>query len=284
MRPAKISETRFWRPSGLGGAEFIFASYGRHSYPRHFHDEYLIANMVRGVERLKHARGTDLAPAGSLILLNPGQVHENWSADDDGFAYRTAYVPSQLFTQCLADAGLSAATSPQFSHAVVRDPETFAAFNDLHLAVEAGEPTLRLQTLLLICVSEVAGRHCGAPPARELPPPSVRRIGRVREYLDAHFAENVSLDDLGQVAGLSVFHLVRCFRDQVGLPPCQYQIHLRVRHALARLRAGVPSVTAAYEAGFVDQSHLSRHFKRIVGITPGQFCADRKAVQDATRE
>jgi AraC-like DNA-binding protein len=189
-------------------------------------------------------------------------------------------VPPRLFAQCLADAGLPAAPSPQFSHAVARDRQTFAVFHDLHRAVESGEPPLRLQTLFLAGVSQVVGRHCAVPPARELPRPSVRRIGLVREYLDAYFAENVSLHDLGRLAGLSVFHLVRSFRDQVGLPPCQYQLHRRVRHALSRLRAGAPIAAAACEAGFVDQSHLTRHFKRIVGITPGQFCAHRKNVQD----
>src|SRR5215471_17406579 len=96
MPSSSTGETRFWRPVGLGGAELVFASYGRYAFPRHFHEEYLIANMVRGVERLRHARGSDLAPAGSLILLNPGQVHENGAVDEAGFAYRTLYVPLQL--------------------------------------------------------------------------------------------------------------------------------------------------------------------------------------------
>jgi hypothetical protein len=54
MPAFSTNETRFWRPAGLGGAELIFASYGRHSFPRHFHQEYVIAIMVRGVERLRH--------------------------------------------------------------------------------------------------------------------------------------------------------------------------------------------------------------------------------------
>jgi AraC-like DNA-binding protein len=277
------SETRFWRPVGLGGAELVFASYGRHAFPRHFHEEYLIAIMVRGVERLRHARGSDLAPAGSLILLNPGQVHENSAVDDAGFAYRTLYVPLQLMERCLVDIGLPATPLPVFADVVALDYETFTMMQQLHRAVEAGEPVLRLQTLLAAGLSRLLRGHGAVASPKELSRPSLRRINLVREYLDAHFAENVSLDDLSRLAGLSAFHLVRSFRDEVGLPPCQYQVHRRVLHVLGRLREGTPIASAAYDAGFVDQSHLHRHFKRILGITPGQFRAVRKSVQDRPR-
>ena len=280
---SSAGETRFCRPADLGGAELVFASYGRYAFPRHFHEEYLIANMVRGVERLRQAGGTDLAPAGSLILLNPGQVHQNDAVNHTGFAYRTLYVPLRLMERCVVDAGFQAAQLPVFANAVVRDHETFADLQQLHLAVEAGEPALRLQSLLAIGLRRLLLRHGAVPSPKELSRPSLRWITLVREYLDAHFAENVSLDDLSRLAGLSAFHLVRSFRDEVGLPPCQYQLQRRVVHVLGRLREGAPIARAAYEAGFVDQSHLNRHFKRIVGITPGQFRANRKNVQDVPR-
>jgi hypothetical protein len=100
MPTLSINETRLQRPAGVGGAELIFASYGRHSFPRHFHEEYVIAIMVRGVERLRHARGTELATVGSLILVNPGQVHQNGAVDDAGYAYRTLYAPAPLVQRC----------------------------------------------------------------------------------------------------------------------------------------------------------------------------------------
>jgi hypothetical protein len=212
------SETRFWRPSGLGGAELLFASYGRYAFPRHFHEEYLVAIMVRGVERLRHAHGSDLAAAGSLILLNPGQVHENGAVDDAGFAYRTLYVPQRLMERCLADIGLPATPLPVFADVVAFDHVTFTMLQQLHLAVEAGEPALRVQTLLAVGLSRLLRGHGAVASPKELSRPSLRRINLVREYLDAHFAENVSLDDLSQLAGLSAFHLVRSFRDEVGAP------------------------------------------------------------------
>jgi AraC-like DNA-binding protein len=283
MPPSSTNVTRFWRPASLGGAEFVFGSYDRQVFPRHFHEEYVIAIMVRGAERLQHARGTELVPAGSLILLNPGQVHENGPADDTAFAYRTLYAPVEVVERYLADAVRREAPSPAFGKAVVSDRETFAVLRRLHSAVEASEPTLRMQTLLAAGLSRLFHRHVVVPLPRELPRPSRRTIALVRDYLDAHFAEDISLDDLSRLAGLSTYHLVRSFRDEVGLPPFQYQILCRVLHALRRLRQGTPIALAANEAGFVDQSHLNRHLKRIMGITPGQFRDGRKNVQDGRR-
>jgi AraC-like DNA-binding protein len=168
----------------------------------------------------------------------------------------------------------------EFARVVTFDRETFVMLRQLHLAAEGGEPVLRLQTLLTVGLSQLFRRHAGALPSRELPRPSRRKIALVREYLDTHFAAKVSLDDLSRLAGLSAYHLVRSFLDEVGLPPCQYQIHRRVLYALGRLRQGAAISQAAYEAGFVDQSHLNRHFKRILGVTPGLFRVDRKNVQD----
>jgi AraC-like DNA-binding protein len=275
--------TLFWRPPSLGGTEFAYTSQRRYAFPRHFHEEYVIAIMLRGVERLRHTRGANLVTAGSLILLNPGEVHENGAVDDAGFAYRTLYVPKGVVERTLADADLRAGPLPGFVHAAASDPETFRLLRRLHLAVQAGEPVLRLQSLLALGLAQLFRRHAALPPPRRGQRPSQRRITLVQEYLDAHFAEKVSLDDLGRLAGLSPFHLVRSFREEVGMPPCRYQIQRRVLHALARLRQGVAIPLAALEAGFVDQSHLHRHMKRILGVTPGQFRADRKGVQDRPR-
>jgi AraC-like DNA-binding protein len=281
MSTSSTNLTRFWRPSSLGGAEFVFGSYSRQAFPRHFHEQYVIAIMVGGAERLEHARGTDVVPTGSLILLNPGQVHQNGPAVDDvEFSYRTLYAPENVVERCIPDTTRGATRLPEFGEMVVSDREAFAVLRELHAAVEVEEPTLRIQTLLVGGLTALFRKHVTAPLMRDLAPPSRRTIMLVREYLDAHFAEEISLDDLGRLAGLSTYHLVRSFREVIGLPPCQYQVHRRVLHAASQLRRGTPIAAAANEAGFVDQSHLNRHFKRIMGLTPGQFRADRKNVQD----
>jgi transcriptional regulator GlxA family with amidase domain len=101
--------------------------------------------------------------------------------------------------------------------------------------------------------------------------PNAAAIGQVVEFIEQNFADRLQLRDLAKIADLSVFRFVTVFRHHTGLPPHRYLCHVRVRRAKSLLRQGVPLAIAASEAGFFDQSHLSRHFKNICGITPGQY-------------
>jgi AraC-like DNA-binding protein len=274
---------RFWRSAALGGVELICASCGPDSFAKHFHEEYSITLMVCGIERFRHGRTTDFAPAGSLILVNPGEVHQKVSVKKTRFSYQTLFVPAPVVERGLRETGYRPTALPTLRGSVVSDSDLFVAFRKLHSAVELGEPLIRLQSELMAGIARLFRRHGAMPAPLDPPRPSRSTINRVKDYLDAHFAQGVSLADLARVAGLSSYHLVRSFKEAVGLPPCQYLIQRRVLHALARLRQGMPIAQAASESGFVDQSHLNRHIKRILGITPGQFQATRKSVQDRSQ-
>lgn len=101
-----------------------------------------------------------------------------------------------------------------------------------------------------------------------------RALGRLFDYMQAHLSRPIGLDDLAAAAGIGRFELARSFKATMGQAPWSYFLSLRVERAaelLIRLKdqASLPFVAA--ECGFYDQSHLTRHFKRTIGITPGAF-------------
>jgi AraC-like DNA-binding protein len=96
-------------------------------------------------------------------------------------------------------------------------------------------------------------------------------VTRARELLDAHFTETIALSELAAHARLDKFRLCRAFRDEVGLPPHAYVTHRRIGLAGALLGRGVPQAEVAARVGLYDQSQLHRHFKRIAGVTPGEY-------------
>lgn len=102
-----------------------------------------------------------------------------------------------------------------------------------------------------------------------------RAVKLAKEYLDALPAENVSLEQLAQEAGLTPFHLCRVFLRETGLSPHAYQILARVKQAKTLLAQGVPIAQAAVNVGFCDQAHFTHHFKRIFGVTPGRYLRQR---------
>lgn len=100
---------------------------------------------------------------------------------------------------------------------------------------------------------------------------------RAKELLESEAGTECSLPELAQASGVDMYALHRAFTRAVGLPPHAYQTHLRLRRAKALLRAGASPTEAALEAGFCDQSHLNRHFARLVGLTPAQYAKAHKA-------
>ncbi len=113
----------------------------------------------------------------------------------------------------------------------------------------------------------------GGPPADDAPRPA-GRFRRSLEYIEAHLADDLSLETLAACEGLSPYHFARAFKRAVGQPPHGYVVVRRVRRAqelLARTR--LPLAQVAAEVGFANQAHLNRHFKRLVGLTPRQYRA-----------
>ena len=100
---------------------------------------------------------------------------------------------------------------------------------------------------------------------------SAAAVQRVLQHIDQNLSHTLSLAELAQLGGLSTWRLATVFRQQVGVSPHRYICRLRVERAQELMRRGLSAASAASEAGFYDQSHLSRHFKTICGVTPGQF-------------
>ncbi|QAT83307.1 AraC family transcriptional regulator [Corallococcus coralloides] len=152
-----------------------------------------------------------------------------------------------------------------------------AAFVRLHAVLDAGlegrSSALALQTSLAEALSSLVGclEPSGAVERRYRWP-----IRRVVEALHEAIPEGITLESLAQQVGWNRFHLCRAFREESGMPPHAYLTHLRVSRAQRLLSQGLAPAEVALQVGLCDQSQLNRHFKRIVGLTPGQFA---RAVQ-----
>jgi transcriptional regulator GlxA family with amidase domain len=112
-----------------------------------------------------------------------------------------------------------------------------------------------------------------APLAESLPPNrgglSPARTHRICEYIHSNLGQNISLEALAEMAGLSTHHFARAFKQTVGMPPHCYVLQRRIEHAQQMLRnTDLPMSEIALSAGFSDQSHLARHFRRLIGMSP----------------
>jgi AraC-like DNA-binding protein len=263
-----VGERVAWfRPDGLAGVEALHASFERHRYRPHSHPTWTIAVMERGAAAFTVDARHERAGDGQCFVLEPEAVHTGVPAVPEGWAYKVLYLDPALLASWRED---DRATPRAARWVVFRDARLRAALAGAHRALADGSAGLARDEAVLGAIAALE------PHLRPGPPPRRDRVehAAVRRAL-AHLRESwnrpVPLEQLAAVARLSRFELVRRFRDQVGLPPHAYQLHLRVLRARELLAAGEPPAGVAATCGFADQAHLTRTFRQIVGVTPGRY-------------
>jgi AraC-like DNA-binding protein len=201
---------------------------------------------------------------GSLKLKEPGEVHRDLRVHSP-FTLQSAGFSPELIAEAAQSLGLRGPAhfkAPAFAPGE-RATQLAFALHDALVREDATE--IERVTLVAETLSEVLCTH---PPTRKRAPLAVRRA---RAFLHDALRAKITLDDLAEHAALDKFHLVRAFRAEVGLPPYEYLTYLRVTRACELLQRGVLVAEAAQAVGFCDESQLHRHFRRIVGVTPGAY-------------
>ncbi len=274
------SQWKFWRVPHLDGLELLCGSNITHEYPPHVHEEYCVLLMLKGAE-ITVCRGVrQVALPGDLAFMNPDVVHASRS---DGAVYRIIRIKPSLFSRIVFESVGRDLGTPHFDRLVVDDASLFRLLLNLHLKLEQNISSLEQESEFISTMGILVSRQLANYPAALPLGKEPRHIKTVRDYLKSHYAENVSLSQLTSITNLSPFYLLRVFHHQVGFPPHEYQTQVRIAHARKLLLEGKAISHVALETGFCDQSHLSRNFKRIVGMTPGQFSSQSNIVQDPSR-
>lgn len=281
MNDAAVREqARFWRAQVPGNLELLRATYLNHSFARHTHDEFMIGVIEQGGCAFYYRGATHVAAAGSLVFINPGEAHDGSGTEAASLTYRALYPEVALLQQAASELAGRPRGIPYFAAPAVEDEPLSGLVRRLHLLLEEPASALERESCFLWTFAQVISRHAEHRPAPFSLGKEPLAVRRAREYLEAHHTDQVTLAQLASIANLSPFHLLRVFRAALGLPPHAYLTQLRVARAKTLLSLGMPIPQVAFETGFVDQSHLTRQFKRFVGVTPGQYLPDRKNVQD----
>ena len=271
MRPL-TNQSRFWRHPELD-LRLLQAFYLDFAYPRHSHSHYVICIIEHGAQSFTF-RGSKLyTPPNGLILLNPDEVHTGEPASESGFQLRAIYpTVAQLGAIASELTGRSNAI-PYFRHARVDDPVARQSLLRLHELLKGGATPLQAESQFVATFSMLINRHADIRNTRGAAGSERRIIQRARHYLEENYAEPIRLSDLANQVNLSPFHLLRVFQKEIGMPPHAYLQNVRVHRAQQLIDAGQPLAEVALAVGFSSQSHLTRRFKKTIGLTPGQYAA-----------
>lgn len=268
-------EITLWRdPTLHGGMEILRASCYEHSYPAHFHDEFVIAAFARGAQRTRICRERGIASPGTVMVIAPGEVHTGEAVQrDEGWDY-CAFYPSQALVNEVALTVLHGHGDVNFGVEGMRhDP--IMARRLLHASAVLNESRDPLEKeCVMYQVLNLMVAHYGERSVHGGRRGVVRAdIRRSIEFLQCAYPQAISVKEVAAVAGLSEFYFMRTFQSMTGLSVHQYLTQLRLVRAKGLLAKGVSAAQVATDVGFFDQSHLIKHFRVHFGTTPGVFAA-----------
>jgi AraC-like DNA-binding protein len=258
---------RAWKPAVPGVREVFHARFVEHAYPPHTHDAWTVCTVDEGAVSYDLERRHRGIAGGRVTLLPPHVVHDGRPATGAGFRKRVLYVGTEVLDQRLTGRAVDAPD--------VLDPAVRGGLHALHAALRDPGEAFQAEARLALLRARLL-EHLGDRPAEPAGRPDHELAAGLRELLDEHRFEPLTLAEAARILHGSPAHLVRCFTRRFGIAPHRYLVARRIEAARGRLLDGEPVAQVAAGVGFHDQAHLTRHFKRHVGTTPARYAASER--------
>lgn len=256
-----------YRSTSLPGLEALSCR-SSFSFGDHLHSGHVIWINSLGGEHFSVKGSSTILQPGSISIIEAGVVHSNRPCSEGPRCLRSLYLEEAFFVDLGEKLGLSRA--PVLTSRVVTDPVLWRELAILHETIMGGDDDFAVENTILAMFARLLA-VCGAAGQVEAAKDRGPRLQRVADYLREHLDEQVTLESLATIADCSAGHLIRLFRDNVGMTPHGYLTQLRLERARILIAEGLSLPDAAYRSGFADQSHLTRNFRKRYGITPGTY-------------
>lgn len=258
------------------GIETLRAHFKGHAYDPHWHPTYLIGVTEQGIQQFNCRKQKVQSTPGKVFLIEPGEMHDGDSIRPEGFTYQMLYIEPKWLEQSLAELFEQAPQGyvPGFSTTLMQNPKLAQAIADAFYSLHCNEMRMVKQVAIDNLLTELTEQVTWRQRIQENGSnfsiiPSITEMAR--EFIHAHYFENIGLTELVEVCGTDRFTLTRAFKKRFGLPPHSYLIQLKLSHARSLLAKGMLPVEVAAVVGFADQSHMGRWFRRAYQLTPSHY-------------
>ena len=261
----------FWRDEALPFIEARSVEDGRKvCYGKHSHETFSIGAVTGGRSTYLNGKVVERAGPGSVVVINPEVVH---ACNPDGgqpWSYRMLYVDAVWLgkLQCDLGVGQSAEFRP-FSSTLTTHAGLYGGLNGLYAALtDEDSDILQKHSAAIDFFSELYRALTPAPVSTG----SVNlKLARAAQYIRENCVQSLRLDEICAAADLSASYLIRAFKERYGMTPHAYLVNCRIEYSRSQLKRGRAIAEVAVEAGFADQAHLQRAFRKFVAATPGQY-------------
>ncbi|WP_420411097.1 AraC family transcriptional regulator [Roseibium sp.] len=264
VRLCKIDRDEIRTAQPEAGIERIEAKFHGNGFSFHRHDTYAIGLTVNGIQRFKYRGEERASEPGQVIVIHPDELHDGGAGTDTGLRYRMLYIPPEHITEALGGSALPHVPTP-----VLSDPAFQRSLIEALDDIDQEMGDLKVSSVLSdlsACLKRFSDDKSDSK--RTLDWPGLKKCA---EFLKENATDPVVSGDLEEIANLDRFALARQFRKAFGTSPHRYLVMRRLEQVKQELASGESLASAAVTTGFADQSHMSRHFKRAYGMSPGKW-------------
>ena len=238
-------------------------------FPNHFHDYYVIGFIENGKRYLSCKNKQYIIETGDLIVFNPGDIHTCEQIDDRALDYRCINIKKDVMKKITFEI-TGKEYLPNFMEFVLFRNELTSSLKELHLMIMEEERNLKKEELFLFIIEQLI-REYSNPVSEMTIQEASAEIKTVCDYLENNYMENITLNQLSNLTGLSKYYLLHSFTKQKGISPYNYLQTIRIGKAKKMLEQGIAPIDVAFKTGFTDQSHFTNFFKKLIGLTPKQY-------------
>lgn len=238
-------------------------------FPNHFHEYYVVGFIEKGQRFLSCKNKEYTIEQGDLLLFNPRDNHTCEQIDGKTLDYRCINIQPEIMSKAVFEI-TGKEYLPYFTSQVVFHSELVSLLHELHQIIMEEERDFRKEEIFFFLLEQLIEEYTEqAVPAGNAEQSTEARA--ICEFLEKHYMENITLDDLCKLTGLSKYYLLRSFTKQKGISPYSFLETIRIDKAKKMLEQGTLPIDVAFQTGFSDQSHFSNFFKKFIGLTPKQY-------------
>lgn len=238
-------------------------------FPNHFHEYYVIGFIEKGRRYLSCKNKEYITETGDLLLFNPRDNHICEQIDGKTLDYRCINIQPDTMSKAVFEI-TGKEYLPYFTSQVVFHSELVALLRELHQMIMEEEKDFRKEEIFFFLLEQLIQEYTEKEVHAENTSQSTE-VKSICEFLETNYMENITLDDLCKLTGLSKYYLLRSFTKQKGISPYSYLETIRIDKAKKLLEQGILPIDVALQTGFTDQSHFSNFFKKFIGLTPKQY-------------
>lgn len=237
-------------------------------FPNHFHECYVIGFVESGRRHLTCKNKDYIIDAGDLVMFNPLDNHACHQATGKPLDWRSIGINEDIMRESAGQI-TGRDYSPKFTSTVAYRSEAVSLLRKLHDLIMDQRADFEKEEIFFFLLEHLIREY--TEPAQENLSAVSEEIQKACAYMEDSFAELITLDDLSKLSGSNKYTLLRNFTKQRGVTPYQYLVTIRIGEAKKLLEKGVDPLDAAMQTGFADQSHFTRFFKKLIGLTPRQY-------------